>query len=65
MMVLDLTEEEAGAIDNRKFRAIREYLATLDMKDQGFSDQEIERLKRQNSKNRVDQMIAASQQQVQ
>ena len=62
MMVLDLTEEEARAMDYRQFRELKAYFTRLDLKDQGLTDQEIARMEKQQLKNQMKQMMDVSSQ---
>ena len=62
MMVLDLTEEEARAMDYRQFRELKAYFTRLDLKDQGLTDQEIARMEKQQLKNQMKQMMDDSSQ---
>ena len=57
MLILDVTEEEAKAMDYRQFRALKEYMSELDLLDQGFTQKEIDTMKARASKNRVEQVI--------
>ena len=57
MLILDVTEEEAEAMEYRQFRHLREYLSELDLLDQGFTPKEIERMKAVAAKNRVEQTL--------
>ena len=62
LMVLDLSEEEARAMDYRQFRELKAYFARLDLKDQGLTDQEIQRMEKQQAKNQLKQMMEGSSQ---
>jgi len=57
MLILDVTEEEARDMEYRQFRALKEYMAELDLLDQGFSQKEIVAMKKRASKNLVEQAI--------
>ena len=58
-LVIDIDEEEARALEYRQFRALKEYLARLDLMDQGFSEKEIVAMEKRLAKNRVEQAIAS------
>jgi hypothetical protein len=57
MLILDVTEDEARAMEYRQFRALKEYMSELDLMDQGFSPKEIEVMKKRAAKNMVEQAI--------
>ena len=61
MLILDVTEEEARGLEYRQFRALKEYMARLDLMDQGFTEKEIAALEKRLAKNRVEQVIAGQQ----
>ena len=57
MLILDVTEEEAKSMEYRQFRALKEYMAELDLLDQGFSEKEIAMMKKRAAKNMAEQAI--------
>ena len=59
VLVLDIDEAEARALEYRQFRALKEHLARLDLMDQGFSEKEIIAMEKRLAKNRVEQAIAS------
>jgi hypothetical protein len=60
LMVLDVTEEEAEGMEYRQFRALKEYMARLDLLDQGFTEKEIEIMEKRVTKNRVERALSGS-----
>jgi len=56
-LVLDVTEEEARAMEYRQFRALKEYMSELDLMDQGFTKKEIDAMKKKAAKNMAEQAI--------
>jgi hypothetical protein len=58
-LILDISEDEAAQMDYRQFRALKEYMAELDLLDQGFTEQEIKRMKEKATKNQVEQVLKA------
>lgn len=64
MLVLDVNEDEAEGMEYRQFRALKEYLAKLDLMDQGFTEKEIDNMAKRAAKNQVEQAMknAGSQQ---
>lgn len=57
MLILDVTEEEAKAMEFRQFRALKEYMAKLDLIEQGFTEKEIEAMTKRAAKNQVEQAL--------
>ena len=62
MIVLDVTEDEAEMMDYRQFRHLREHLSELDLLDQGFAPAQIEKMKKDAAKKRVEQALKDSNQ---
>lgn len=60
MMILDVTEEEADGMEYRQFRALKEYMARLDLLDQGFTEKEIEIMEKKAAKNQVERVLRDS-----
>lgn len=60
MMILDVTEEEADAMEYRQFRALKEYMARLDLLDQGFTEKEIDIMEKKSVKNRMERVLEDS-----
>ena len=59
-LILDVTEEEARALEYRQFRALKEHMARLDLMDQGFSEKEVLAMEKRLAKNRIEQVIAGN-----
>lgn len=60
MLILDVTEEEAEGMEYRQFRALKEYMARLDLLDQGFTEKEIEVMEKRAAKNQVERALTGS-----
>lgn len=55
--VLDITKAEAKKVKIEQFRAFRQYLARKDLYDQGFSDEDIDRLESEALKKKAAQIL--------
>ena len=59
LMVIDISEEEARAMNYKQFRELKNYFTRLDLLDQGFTEQEIKRMEKQQAKKMMEQMLTA------
>jgi hypothetical protein len=55
--VLDITKAESKKITVTQFRAFRTFMARKDMYDQGFSDEEIDKMEREALKKQAAQIL--------